>query len=237
MEYPKMAPRWRHARCPHTTTPARYPHGAPYHTRTVPTQHKMHMRYPTPCLIQGINIASCEVFVRCPVSGKVLAEENTFEAVPPPRTSCAGGGSSYVFSPPCFLPQWMHPAAPAAPSHRPKPSHIALRCPPHSRTVPTPCVPIVTSFLPKPSCACPWPIMVRITNRDMVRVRDKDRVRVKVRVRVRVKVRVRVRDSDRLRVRVRARDKVGVRAYFNKPTHNASTHNGCTQITSLVGCR
>ena len=26
-------------------------------------------------------------------------------------------------------------------------------------------------------------------------------------------------------------------AYFHKPTHSASTHNKCTQNTSLVGCR
>ena len=26
------------------------------------------------------------------------------------------------------------------------------------------------------------------------------------------------------------------RTYFHKPTHSASIHNKCTQITSVVGC-
>ena len=43
---------------------------------------------------------------------------------------------------------------------------------------------------------------------------------------------IRVGVGVRVRVRVRVRG-----AYFHKPTHSASIHNKCTQITLLVGCR
>ena len=46
-----------------------------------------------------------------------------------------------------------------------------------------------------------------------------------------------LRVKGKVKVKVKAKVKVTVRVgtHFHKPTHSASTHNGCTQTTSLVG--